>query len=147
MPFSRHPIYAVLNEACCADGVATRWSAARVMPEEYARDVTLLTGEHIFPWMFSEFGSLAPHRAAAELLAEHEWPRLFDEDRLRDNEVPVAAAVYADDPYVDATLSMKTARLVRGMRPWLTNEYLHNGLRADGGRILGRLFDLAAGRA
>jgi hypothetical protein len=29
----------------------------------------------------------------------------------------------------------------------VTNEYEHNGLRADGGRILGRLIDLARGRA
>jgi hypothetical protein len=147
MPFGRHPIYGVIHEACYADGFATRWSAARVLPEEYATDVTLLTGEHVFPWMFTDYGALAPYRAAAELLAEHEWPRLYDEDRLRDNEVPVAAAVYADDPYVDAGLSMKTAGLVRGMRPWLTNEYLHNGLRADGERILDRLIALAAGRA
>jgi pimeloyl-ACP methyl ester carboxylesterase len=147
MPFHRHPIYALLNEACYADGFATRWAAERVMPELYSDDVTLLTGEHVFPWLFEELSALAPHREAANLLAEHEWPRLYDEDRLRDNEVPVAAAVYADDPYVDAGLSMQTAGLVRGMRPWLTNEYLHNGLRADGGRILGRLFDLAAGRA
>ena len=33
------------------------------------------------------------------------------------------------------------------LRPWVTNEYEHNGLRADGERILGRLIDLARGRA
>jgi hypothetical protein len=33
------------------------------------------------------------------------------------------------------------------MRVWLTNEYEHNGLRADGGRVLGRLMDMVAGRA
>jgi pimeloyl-ACP methyl ester carboxylesterase len=147
MPFNRHPIYAVIHEACYADGFATRWAAERVMPPEYAEDVTLLTGEHIFPWMFEDYGALRPHREAAELLAERVWPRLYDEDRLRDNEVPVAAAVYFDDPYVDAGLSMRTAGLVRGMRPWVTNEYLHNGLRADGARILGRLFELTSGRA
>ena len=37
--------------------------------------------------------------------------------------------------------------LIGGMRPWVTNEYEHNGLRADGERILGRLIDLARGRA
>lgn len=147
MQFHRNPIYALLNEACYADGFATRWSAERVLPQAYQEDVTMLTGEHVYPWMWDELGSLAPYREAANLLAEHEWPRLYDEDRLRDNEVPVAAAVYADDPYVDATLSMRTATQVRGMRPWLTNEYLHNGLRAAGGRILDRLIDLAAGRA
>ena len=29
----------------------------------------------------------------------------------------------------------------------MTSEYEHNGLRADGDRILGRLIDLARGRA
>jgi hypothetical protein len=32
------------------------------------------------------------------------------------------------------------------MRPWLTNEYEHNGLRADGESVLGRLIDLARDR-
>ena len=31
--------------------------------------------------------------------------------------------------------------------PWVTSEYEHNGLRADGDRVLGRLIDLARGRA
>jgi hypothetical protein len=33
------------------------------------------------------------------------------------------------------------------MRPWITNEFEHNGLRAGGERVLGRLIDLARGRA
>ena len=33
-----------------------------------------------------------------------------------------------------------------GLRPWVTNEYEHNGLRADGERVLGRLIALARGR-
>ena len=32
------------------------------------------------------------------------------------------------------------------MRPWVTNEYEHNGLRADGDQVLTRLFGLARGR-
>ncbi len=36
---------------------------------------------------------------------------------------------------------------IRGLRPWITNEYEHNGLRADGGCVPGRLIDLARGRA
>ena len=34
MTFARNPIYAILHEACYADGGATRWSAERVQPEE-----------------------------------------------------------------------------------------------------------------
>jgi hypothetical protein len=33
------------------------------------------------------------------------------------------------------------------MRYWLTNEYEHDGLRADGGRILDRLIALGRGQA
>jgi hypothetical protein len=33
------------------------------------------------------------------------------------------------------------------MRAWVTSEYEHNGLRADGARIVGRLLDLVRGRA
>jgi pimeloyl-ACP methyl ester carboxylesterase len=145
--FERNPIYAILHESSYADGVATRWSAERVMPAEYADTPELFTGEHVFPWMFEDYGALAPLREAAELLAAHEWPRLYDGERLRANEVPVAAAVYADDPYVERAFSDETAALIRGARAWVTSEYEHNGLRADGDRILDRLIDLARGRA
>ncbi len=146
-PFARDPIYAILHEACWADGGTTRWSCQRQLPAEYDADPELFTGEHIFPWMFEDYGALAPLREAADILAEHEWPRLYDEDQLRANEVPVAAAIYADDMYVERVFSEETAATIRGLRPWLTNEYEHNGLRADGERVLGRLIDLVRGRA
>jgi pimeloyl-ACP methyl ester carboxylesterase len=145
--FARNPIYAILHEACYADGHATRWSAQRTLPEAYADDPALLTGEHVFPWMFEELGALRPLREAAELLAEHPWPRLYDPEVLARNTVPAAAAIYADDLYVERAFSEETAAAVRGLRPWLTSEHEHNGLRADGDRILGRLLDLARGRA
>jgi hypothetical protein len=145
LPFARNPIYAILHEACYADGHTTDWSAERVQPAEYAADVTLFTGEHVFSWMFDDYGALAPLQAAADLLAKTPWPALYNPERLAHNEVPVAAAIYADDVYVESGLSLQTARVVRGMRPWLTNEYEHNGLRADGGRILNRLINLTRG--
>ncbi|HWG86116.1 MAG TPA: aminopeptidase, partial [Deinococcales bacterium] len=98
-------------------------------------------------WMFEDYAALRPLREAAELLAAREWPRLYDEASLRANAVPAAAAVYAEDMYVERELSEQAAGLVRGLRVWLTNEYEHNGLRVDGGRILGRLIDLACGDA
>jgi pimeloyl-ACP methyl ester carboxylesterase len=144
---ARNPIYAVLHEASWADGGRTRWAADRLLPDDYAREPELLTGEHIFPWMFEEIGALRPLREAADLLAEHEWPRLYDPERLAANEVPVAAAVYADDLYVPRECSEETAAAIRGLRPWITNEFEHNGLRAAGDRVLGRLLDLVRGRA
>jgi pimeloyl-ACP methyl ester carboxylesterase len=145
-PWSRNPPYATLHESSYADGVATRWSAARLLPDE-VEQTRAFTAEHVFPWMWDEWGALRGHRDAAMLLAEHEWPRMFDADQLRRNEVPVAATIYVNDVYVDRGFAEETAGLVRGLRAWETSEYEHNGLRADGERVLGRLIDMVKGRA
>jgi pimeloyl-ACP methyl ester carboxylesterase len=147
VPFGRNPLYAIVHEACYADGEATRWSAERVMPAAFAETPELFTGEHVFPWMFEDYRALAPLREAADLLAAREWPRLYDPEQLARNEVPAAAAIYHDDPYVLRAFSEETAARTRGMRTWVTSEYDHNGLRVDGDRILSRLIDLARGRA
>jgi len=146
-PFARNPLYAVIHEACYAPGVATRWSAERVYPDELRADPTLFTGEHVYPWMLEEYGALGPLAEAAQILAEHEWPNLYDPARLAENDVPAAAVIYAEDMYVERELSEQTAAAIRGLRPWVTNEYEHDGLRADGERVLGRLLDLVQGRA
>ena len=140
--FSRNPLFAVVHEACYADGCVTGWSAERLLPSQLS-DPALFTGEHVYSWMFDDYAALRPLREAAELLAHHSWPRLYDETRLAANDVPVAAAIYANDMYVDRVLAEETAGRIRNLRPWLTNEYEHDGLRVDGGRILDRLIGLA----
>lgn len=145
-PFGRNPLYAVVHESCYAPAQSTHWSAERTLPTAYAGDPTMLTGEHVYPWMFEEYRSLAPFAGTAELLAAHTWGPLYDIPQLAANEVPSAAIVYADDMYVERAFSEETAASIRGMRMWLTNEYEHDGLGLDGVRVLGRLLDLARGR-
>ena len=142
----RHPVYAALQEACYADGQATRWAALRTLPDDYREDLTLLTGEHVYPWSLAEDRELAPLSEATDLLATYAWPRLYDEGALRSCEVPAAAAIYAEDTYVDRALSEETAAMVPTLKQWITNEYEHNGLRADGAAILDRLVGMARGR-
>jgi pimeloyl-ACP methyl ester carboxylesterase len=144
--FNRNPIYATLHESSYADGVATRWSAHRLLPDEIVGE-GYFTGEHIFPWMWEDYAGLREHRAAADILAEHPWPALYDAGRLRHNEVPVAATIYVNDLYVERDFAEETADTIRGLRAWETDEYEHNGLRADGERVLGRLIDMVRGRA
>lgn len=144
--FTRNPIYATLHESSYADGVATRWSAERLLPDEI-RDGIAFTAEHVYPWMFEDYRALQPHAAAAEILAQHEWPPLYDAAQLAVNDVPVAATIYVDDLYVERAFAEETAAQIRGLRPWITNEYVHNALRADGARVLDRLIDMARGRA
>lgn len=148
LPFhsGRAPLYAVLHESSYADGVATRWSAERVCPAAFAADETLLTGEHIYPWHFQVCSDLAPWRDVADVLAEHEWPVLYDAEALRGCEVAVAAIAYADDAFVDLELSQRTADLIPSLRYgglWITNEWEHNGIGVAGEQVIDRLIDLA----
>jgi hypothetical protein len=92
--------------------------------------------------MFDDLAGLAPLREAAEFLAERDWPALYDRDQLARNEVPAAAAIYAEDLYVERAFSEQTAAAVRGMRTWLTNEHEHDALHVDGEEVLGRLLAL-----
>jgi pimeloyl-ACP methyl ester carboxylesterase len=149
--FETNPIYALLHEAEYCQEEASRWSAERIRAEfpEFSLAPgapVYLTGEMVYPWMFVEYESLAPLKEAAQLLADYdEWPRLYDVDRLRANTVPVAAAMYYNDMYVERLLGEETAADIRGIRTWVTSEYEHNGLRADGERLLDRLLGMVHG--
>ncbi|HEX2085238.1 MAG TPA: alpha/beta fold hydrolase [Solirubrobacteraceae bacterium] len=123
------PLYAVLHEPCYAEHEATRWAAHRVVEEHGG---LLLPGEMIFPWMFEDDPGLRPLRDVAHLLAEKDdWPALYDAERLARNEVPVVAAVFLDDIYVDAKLSLETAAGIRGIRTWQTNLLQHDAVRTS----------------
>jgi pimeloyl-ACP methyl ester carboxylesterase len=155
LTFSAAPLYALLHEPCYAQGAATRWSAQRVRAEFAEFDPEpaiagaaplLFTGEMIYPWMIDADPVLRPLREAADILAERaDWPPLYDPTRLAANEVPVAAAVYYNDMYVDRELSMQTAPAIRGLRTWVTSEYEHDGLRVSGGAVLDRLIGMCHG--
>jgi pimeloyl-ACP methyl ester carboxylesterase len=150
--FDTNPIFSVLHEPIYGQEVATGWCAASLrseFPEFDSVDGPLhFTCEMIFPWMFEEWSALSGMSEAADLLAQKsDWPVLYDPVRLEQNTVPVAAAVYHDDVYVPVELSLGTLARIPNARAWVTNEYEHNGLRADGPKILGRLLDMVRGKA
>ncbi|MFT4235564.1 MAG: alpha/beta fold hydrolase [Microbacterium sp.] len=140
-----NPLYALLQEEIYAQGEgATAWAAQRVR-DEIGFDSTdgplPLTGEMFFPWQYDEIASLKPFRDAAHALAAGEdHPALYDEAVLHGNEVPIAAAMYYDDLYVDVGYADETAREVPNTFLWVTNEFEHDGLREDP-RIVRRLID------
>lgn len=49
------------------------------------------------------------------------------------------------DMYVDFELAQETASKILGVRQWVTNEYMHSGIRDDGARILERLLGIVRG--
>jgi pimeloyl-ACP methyl ester carboxylesterase len=151
LSFASAPLYAIVHEACYCQHGASRWSAQRVREELPAFDpategTPLFTGEMIYPWLFDLDPALQPLKETAEILAQHEhWPRLYDVARLQSNTVPVVAAVYYDDMYVERAFSEEAAATIRGCRVWLTNQYQHNALRADGETLFRRLLDMLRG--
>ncbi|MER7965691.1 alpha/beta fold hydrolase [Streptomyces ardesiacus] len=154
LSYAGRPLYALVHEAIYGqDARPTAWSAERVRAEfprfdaakSLAGDEPLLfTGETIHPWMFDCDPALRPLRETADLLASRtDWTPLYDPARLAANEVPAAAAVYHDDMYVDTAHALTTARAIRGLRTWVTDEFEHDGVRTGGPRVLDRLLALA----
>jgi pimeloyl-ACP methyl ester carboxylesterase len=143
-----NPLFAALQESIYGSGDgATGWAAQaeRERRPEFAEDARplLFTGEMMYPWMFAEIRGLRPFQGAVEVLAQRpRWSDLYDLERLAANDVPVAAAVYFDDMYVDSGLQLDTAGRVGNVQAWVTNEYEHDGLGSE--RVFERLTELVA---
>ncbi len=60
----------------------------------------------MFPWMFEQERALRPFKPAMDVLMEDtHFGTIYDADQLARNEVPLQAAVYFDDMYVDSGCS------------------------------------------
>jgi pimeloyl-ACP methyl ester carboxylesterase len=152
--FETNPIYTLLHEAIYCEGRSSRWAAYRMLGEfpEFKMDpnqAVYFTGEMIYPWMFDEYNCLKPLKEAAEILAAYEdWPKLYDPAVLSKNDVPSAATIYYNDMYVARRFAKETAKNIKGMKVWITNEYYHSGLRdSDGAEVVKKLWELLHGEA
>ncbi|CAN1160023.1 Proline iminopeptidase [Linum perenne] len=157
LDFGTNPLYALMQESIYCQGAASQWSAHRIRGEDGGKFDAIkaieegrpifFTGEMVFPWMFDEYFALKKYKKVAELLAEkNDWPPLYDTDVLRCNKVPVAAAVYYDDMYVNFKVAKETSSKIGGIRVWITNEYMHSGLRDGGGQVLDQLLGMLNGK-
>jgi len=151
LDYNTNPIFALLHEAIYCQHSASQWAAHRVRQQFPAFNYQqgkpfLFTGEMIYPWMFDQFSHLVPLKAAAEILAhKSDWPALYNLEQLAQNRVPVAAAIYSEDMFVEMQYSLETAQQVGRLKYWLTSEYEHNGIRMDGEHILDKLISLNRG--
>ncbi|KAK3497111.1 Alpha/Beta hydrolase protein [Neurospora hispaniola] len=168
IPFDTNPIYAVLHESIYTNGpgLASDWAAHRVgktlaesepglswlssVPQALDcsssstnQQPLYFSGEMVYPAHFDCYPELKDMKETAELLAKYDdWPRLYDLDQLARNEVPVYAASYVEDMYVDADFARETAKAVRGTKVFETNVMYHGALRAKTDEVLGQLFKL-----
>ncbi|WP_182049900.1 alpha/beta fold hydrolase [Changpingibacter yushuensis] len=146
-----NPLFWTLQESIYGDGEngPTGWAAQRELNRrpEFGPDKRpmLFFGEMAFPWMFEEVRLLKGFRQAVEGLARQtSWSNLYDQVRLANNDVPVAAAVYFDDMYVDSGLQLTTLSKLGNAQYWVTNEFEHDGIQTP--RVLARLRELVVDR-
>ena len=146
-----NPLYWTLQEFIYADGdtMPIRWAAAeekahRAEFDTLARPL-MFTGEAMFPWMFEQERALRPFKPAMDVLMEDtHFGTIYDADQLARNEVPLQAAVYFDDMYVDSGLQFDTLSRVGRSHYWTTNEFEHDGVH--GSVVFKHLFDEALNR-
>lgn len=157
--FDDNIIYAILHEAIYNDGEGevSNWAADRVAKEQglfswlssngsvpsNSSEPLLFAGENIYPFFFDTYPELIPLKGVANKLAElDDWSNIYDKEQLAKNKVPVYAASYIDDLYVDYEFAKDTAELVANVKTWETNALYHSGLRSDTAVVLEALWNL-----
>lgn len=158
LPLDEGVLYAVLHEAIYCEGDASNWAAERVAKsykefywisnrpsnQTAVRDHPLyFSGEMIFPFMFETYPELRELRLVADLIAQYTaWPDLYSEFQLARNEVPVYAATFVDDMYVDFGLVQETVEKVKNCKQYITNTMYHDAIRSKGEDVMKALFAL-----
>lgn len=164
--FDTNVLYALFQEAIYCDGnnanvTSSNWSADRLrhFPERRnfvytdtvdTEEPVYFTGEMVFKSMFDDFSELRPFKNLASALHENVyWSPLYDVEKLRTitwDKVPVVAATYYYDQYVDFDTTMQVKKNVfnnnGNLKQYITSEFFHNGVRANPEKVLGALFDL-----
>ncbi|PMD17959.1 alpha/beta-hydrolase [Hyaloscypha hepaticicola] len=158
LSFDDNVIYAVLHESIYCENEASNWAADRVgrslreftwlsgAPQSAAsvsEAPLFFSGEMIFPFLFDIFPELEKLAVVADELAKFlGWPELYDLFQLARNEVPLYAATFIDDMYVDFAIAQQTARTVKNCRQYITNGMYHNALRSKTDEVMKELFAL-----
>lgn len=149
MQFDDHPIYGVLHEAIYCQGQPSNWTFSRVVQEfpQFSDTASsgdiYFRGEMVFREDFHDYSELSALRRPAEILADKkDWPDLYDLDQLKKNEVPVYAATFMEDMYVDFDLAQETAALVKGCKSFITNVLYHDAIRKKTKEVFRTFFAL-----
>eukprot|EP00929_Paragymnodinium_shiwhaense_P025404 TRINITY_DN15369_c0_g1_i7.p1 TRINITY_DN15369_c0_g1~~TRINITY_DN15369_c0_g1_i7.p1 ORF type:complete len:281 (+),score=50.16 TRINITY_DN15369_c0_g1_i7:588-1430(+) len=157
--FDTNPMYWLMHETiyCGPSTGASNWAAQRYIDNDpdgrfnyrsklaSAEDEPILfTGEMVYPWLAEDYATLGDLKEAAEILAaKSDWTSLYNLDKLKETSVPVAAAVYYDDMFVERKFSEEVAELLGDRcKLWITNEYQHSGVHDGGDRVMDTLMKM-----
>jgi hypothetical protein len=156
-PFDDLVIYAILREPIYCQGEASKWAAERVgrslkefdwisgSPSSFnSKDQPLyFSGGMVYPFMFDTYPELKKLKEVAQIIAHYrDWPDLYDEQQLRKNEVPIYAALFIDDAYIDYGLAQETLEKVGNCKQFVTNTMYHDAIRSKTVDVMKELFAL-----
>lgn len=158
LTFDNNVLYAVLHEACYCENEASNWAAERVgknlrefqwlsgSPQSASsvREAALFfSGEMVYPFLFDIFPELEKLAPVADILAKYSgWPELYDPFVLARNEVPLYAASFVDDMYVDIGFSTESAKLIKNCKHFITSGMYHDAIKSKTEEIMKELFAL-----
>lgn len=162
--FDTNVIYALFQEAIYLDGnnkeiLLSNWSAERLrdLPEHksFVFDKNLkapvyFTGEMVYKSMFDDYTELRPLKRVAQLLHENKsWSPLYDAQalaKLKFSDVPIVAATYYKDQYVDFDLTNRVKKEVfkdnGNLRQYISSNHFHDGIHLDADTVIGSLLGL-----
>lgn len=151
-------LYAIIHEAIYCENEASNWAAERVgktlkefqwlsgspqLASSIREAPLMFSGEMIYPFMFEIYPELSKLAQVAEIIAQYPgWPELYDPWILAKNEVPLYAATFVDDMYVNFGLAQETAKLVRNCKQYITNSMYHDAMKSKTDEVLKELFAL-----
>jgi pimeloyl-ACP methyl ester carboxylesterase len=158
LSFDDTVLYTVLHEAIYCEKSPSEWAAERVsksLPEyqwvtaplwdtgEGQKGPLYFSGEMIFPFMFQAYPELTKLHEVADIIAEYkDWPELYDPQQLVRNEVPIYAASFENDMYVNFGLVKETLQNVNNCKQFNTNMMYHDAIRSKTDEVLKTLFAL-----
>lgn len=145
--FETNILYFLFQEAIYLNGPGKKsdWAADRVFQKRKDfenADMFMFTGEIVTKSMLQSYKELQPLAKLANFIHQYSnWSMLYNIENLRSitwDKIPIVAAVYLDDQYVDYQLGKKNLEIFE-YKPVVTNQLFHNGLRAAPIQIIEQL--------
>jgi pimeloyl-ACP methyl ester carboxylesterase len=158
------PLFPLMQEQTWASEGATRWSAERVGseipgyealrldsngqyldPATFPLDQDIFFTDHSFcRFHYDTHEGLLELKGVAEILANYEWPCMYDYAKMKENKVPIYATSFTKDMHIDIGLSKKTADRVGNMHFFEDTVNWHQAVRSNPKAILRKLFAMKA---
>ncbi|TPX18248.1 uncharacterized protein E0L32_002757 [Thyridium curvatum] len=161
--YDTRPLYAVLHEAiyCDGRGIVSNWAADRIgrrqleyrwlepgFVKQAANGQNLdsplyFSGEMVHPFLFNDYCRLRGlGQVAEELAKKSDWGPLYNQRQLKANTVPVRAAIYEFDMFVDYEISREVADNIGNIKVITPRGVYHDAIREHTDNIMAALFSL-----